>query len=326
MTDIANKIDQIGEVLGMDEDIIEGEYKEHSFTVDKDGNVTIGKKLTGVKPTAEITILTKGEGLEVLELQVIASTKEGEIESLEPINGAVLKTENSVSNKIYKVTNNGVYKFKIKGTNGRIAIVKQEISSLVLEIEAESILEGLSRVNISGLVKMKVNGKTTSEEEEKITYRLDVIEHDGDILLDGTRVPEMEGITLSSNVYTFGKAKDIATESTYAQNTVVLKVNGDLTIDEGVVATAIGGTYGGPKGLIIYCTGTLTNNGTITMTARGAKAVGENIYLYKNEDNSYEFVPAFGGGGGGNMTSNSAGARRCIGDRSPLGRRRIWSC
>ena len=30
--------------------------------------------------------------------------------------------------------------------------------------------------------------------------------------------------------------------------------------------------FGGPKGMIVYCTGTLINNGTISMTARGAKA------------------------------------------------------
>ena len=40
--------------------------------------------------------------------------------------------------------------------------------------------------------------------------------------------------------------------------------------------------YGGPKGMFIYCTGTITNNGTIDMTARGAKAVGQNVYLWKN--------------------------------------------
>ena len=47
--------------------------------------------------------------------------------------------------------------------------------------------------------------------------------------------------------------------------------------------------------MYIYCTGTLTNNGTISMTARGAKAEGQNVYLFKNLDNTYEFVPIVGG-------------------------------
>ena len=305
MNDIANRIDQIGEVLEIDEDIIGGEYKDHNFTVDKDGNVTIGNKLTGVKPTAEITILTQGEGLEKLEMQVVASTEEGEIESLEPINGAVLKTENSVSDKIYEVTSNGIYKFRIKGTNGRTTIAKQEVTSLVLEMEAESILEGLDRVNTSGLVKMTVKGKTSSEaEEEEITYRLNVINKTGNLVLNAEEDDETiedlkaEGITVNktNKTYTFGATKDIGTASAYAQNTVVLKVNGDLTINEEVTATTINSAYGGPKGLIIYCTGTLTNNGRISMTARGAKAVGENVYLLKNKDTegTYEYIPAAG--------------------------------
>ena len=81
---------------------------------------------------------------------------------------------------------------------------------------------------------------------------------------------------------------------------VVLKVNGDLTINEEAKLTAYASKngYGGPKGMMIYCTGTLTNNGTISMTARGAKAEGKNVYLWKNSDNSYEFVPAVGAEGG----------------------------
>ena len=50
--------------------------------------------------------------------------------------------------------------------------------------------------------------------------------------------------------------------------------------------------YGGPKGMIVYCTGTLENNGDISMTCRGAYAKGQNVYLYKNSNNTYEFVPA----------------------------------
>ncbi len=52
--------------------------------------------------------------------------------------------------------------------------------------------------------------------------------------------------------------------------------------------------------MLLYVTGNLENNGTITMTARGAKAAGQNVYLWKNEAevNSYEYVPAIGAAGG----------------------------
>ena len=80
---------------------------------------------------------------------------------------------------------------------------------------------------------------------------------------------------------------------------IVLKVNGNLTVDEGAKLTAYASKdgYGGPKGMTIYCTGTLTNNGTISMTARGAKAEGQNVYLWKNPDNIFEYIPAIGGNG-----------------------------
>jgi hypothetical protein len=38
--------------------------------------------------------------------------------------------------------------------------------------------------------------------------------------------------------------------------------------------------------------GTLTNNGEINMTGKGADAEGQDVYLLKNEDDSWEYVPA----------------------------------
>ena len=79
---------------------------------------------------------------------------------------------------------------------------------------------------------------------------------------------------------------------------VVLKVNGDLTINSGAYLTTIGNANGGPKGFLIYVTGTITNNGEISMTSRGARAVGQDVYLWQNIDKSYEYVPAYGAAGG----------------------------
>lgn len=123
-------------------------------------------------------------------------------------------------------------------------------------------------------------------------------------------------------MYEFGSANDVGTASGYAKNTVVLKVDGDLEINSNVTLTSVksSGGYGGPKGMIIYCTGTITNNGTISMTARGGKAVGENVYLWRNENESYEYIPAVGGAGGVSVKSNSAdGVAGLVGIRRSLG-------
>ena len=90
---------------------------------------------------------------------------------------------------------------------------------------------------------------------------------------------------------------------------MVLKVEGNLTINENVILTSVKSRsgYGGPKGMVVYCTGRLTNNGTISMTRRGAKAVGENVFLWKNANNTYEYVPATGGAGGARGEGSEGG-------------------
>lgn len=70
---------------------------------------------------------------------------------------------------------------------------------------------------------------------------------------------------------------------------LILKFNKSLTINSGI--TLIPQVR--KKGMLIYVAETLTNNGTISMTARGASATGQNVYLY----NDY-YIPAIGGTGG----------------------------
>ena len=97
---------------------------------------------------------------------------------------------------------------------------------------------------------------------------------------------------------------------------VIVKVNGDLTIASGVTVQPYSNAYGGPKGFTLYVTGKLTNNGTIDNT-HGAKAEGQDVYLWKNADGTYEYVPAVGGAkntsgtgrqtGGGGTGGSTAG-------------------
>ena len=83
--------------------------------------------------------------------------------------------------------------------------------------------------------------------------------------------------------------------------------------------------------MYIYCIGTLTNNGTISMTARGAKAEGQNVYLFKNLEGNFEYVPAVGGAGGASVRGASiiepaAGRSGAAGTRSFIRRRRLRVC
>ena len=47
--------------------------------------------------------------------------------------------------------------------------------------------------------------------------------------------------------------------------------------------------------MYIYCTGDLVNNGIISMTARGARAIGQNLYIFKDITENFKYVSAIGG-------------------------------
>lgn len=161
------------------------------------------------------------------------------------------------------------------------------------------LISRINEVQEDGYHMIEVIGKNEKEEIENIVYNTHVIIHNGDLILDG--ITNIEGATLINGVYEFGDERnDVATETEDAKNMVILKVNGNLTIDENVTLTACKSEngYGGPKGMMIYCTGVITNNGIISMTARGARAEGENVYLYRNIDGTYEYIPADGALGG----------------------------
>ena len=156
--------------------------------------------------------------------------------------------------------------------------INSEVNTIAKSIKSESLLNAIKENDfINGKYEIIVNDET---------YNTKVYNFNEDINITADTV--------------FGIEEDVGTENDYAQNMIVLKINGDLTIDEGTTLTTYASKdgYGGPKGMMIYCSGTLTNNGTISMTARGAYAEGQNVYLWKNTNSSYEYIPAVGANGG----------------------------
>ena len=165
------------------------------------------------------------------------------------------------------------------------AIIEQDKEQYIKDvtIEGESILSIINNNNLkTGYYYFVVNG-------EKYPIHM--------ITLDGNQ-------HFTENK-TFGDAYDVGTASTYAQNMVIVKVNGDLEIDSRVtVAPYYDKSYGGPKGFTLYVTGKLTNKGTID-NSHGAYAEGQNVYLWKNTDGTYEYVPKVGASGGSRVTNRT---------------------
>lgn len=102
-------------------------------------------------------------------------------------------------------------------------------------------------------------------------------------------------ITISSNKE-YGDEADVGTLDSDASRMMIVKYHANVVIESGVTVTSVKSSdgYGGPKGMYLCSTGNIINNGTISMTARGAKAVGENVYLYTKDLENWEFVPGIG--------------------------------
>ena len=204
------------------------------------------------------------------------------------------------------------------GNGGDGGVVIGDISSKTFKqrtIEGESLLKIMEDPTITtGQYPVIVKGQDIEEK-----YNLDVTSHEGNLVLSSDK--------------TYGTAEDdVAWENGDATNMVVLKVNGNLTIEENVTVTACKSKngYGGPKGMMLYCTGTLTNKGDISMTERGARAEGQNVYLWKNADGSYEYVPAEGSTGGDRTSeAEQLGVKEGINGANGTDRktrwRRIWN-
>ncbi len=147
-----------------------------------------------------------------------------------------------------------------------------------------------------------------------ISEKLD-FENDGIISLirdsdleDGIYPISVNGETYNIEVYNFNDNVDYMQTPTLGDTTsdstmLVLKYNKNLTIGSGVVISP----QVRKKGMYVCVKGTLTNNGQITMTARGAVAAGQNVYLWKNLDNTYEYIPAVGGAGAARVSRASDG-------------------
>ncbi len=83
---------------------------------------------------------------------------------------------------------------------------------------------------------------------------------------------------------------------------LILKFHKNLTILHGVEIRP----QVRKKGMLLFIKGNLKNYGTISMSARGAIAAGQNVYLYRNKDRTYEYVPANGAVGGTRVQSGSS--------------------
>ena len=149
---------------------------------------------------------------------------------------------------------------------------------ILVAIKMESIVQGFRDENLP-------DGNYSIIAGDEV-YEIELINYYDDVTYSLTEGETEKEISLG----------DASTE----YRTLVVKYHKNLKIDKGVKVTATSVdnlTY--KKGMFICVLGDLENYGTISMTARGTyNCEGENVYLWKNTDSSFEYVPAEGGIGG----------------------------
>ena len=284
-----------------------------SFIVKTNGEQEISKNITLNDETisnnsVSISKIKEIEGYKIFKIKNNLSLMADRFKTYYKIgeNGDWVEGKGKISTLDYDLTQNG----KVNEEDNTVTIY----AKIVNEIDKDSKLEDVVTVS----QKYEVNTDSTQSSLEADSL-IDAVEKYN--LDDGEYTVKVAEETYNLKVHTFnqnleidanteiGSENDVATENENAKSMVVLKVNGNLTIDEGAKLTAYASKngYGGPKGMMIYCTGTLTNNGTISMTARGAKAEGQDVYLWENSDNSYEFVPAEGASGANSVRITTSG-------------------
>lgn len=168
------------------------------------------------------------------------------------------------------------------------------------------LVQGVRDCNLAdGNYTFRVTGVDADGNEETKDYSIELINYYNDVhytTSDGVEETDDNGHTTY--------AVNLGDNST-DYKMLVVKYHKNLTIDEGVKLTATSVdklTY--KKGMYVCVLGRITNNGEISMTARGTyNQEGENVYLWKKLDSSFAYVPAVGGAGaddywaGGNRTS-----------------------
>ena len=104
--DIENTLNELEEIdVDTIGNTIDGEYKNHSFEIDEENNVIVGKKIEGEKPTGVVILKTTDEIALEVKLQVVGEVKgKATIESIEAIDKEKVEEIEDESNRT-KFTN-----------------------------------------------------------------------------------------------------------------------------------------------------------------------------------------------------------------------------
>lgn len=253
---------KLNEIIIIDESIIV-EYKGYEYSIGDDYKLEYLGEAKSIRPTMEYTI-TQGWAEEI-EINIKAITQDDQ--GIEKI---ILPDTNEVlgDTATYKVNKNGSYRFTLVGKNGKKVIKSVNVQNIYRTANTEIQCDDISK---SVRDRELESGNYTFKIEDEI-YKVELYNYYEDVIY--TENTEL--------------GNDIPDETM-----LIVKYHKNLEIKEGAKLTA----KTRKKGMYICVLGDINNNGEITMTAKGAIAEGQNVYLLKKTDGNYEYVPAIGAKG-----------------------------
>lgn len=238
---------------------------------------------TDTNVTADVTQSDKQSGVEIGKCKWVYNTNPNPIGiEEESYIGTFTQETETIS---LKPKGAGTYYLHIltidKAGNKRESISEESVT-ITYDPNAESLIRGVENISSAGNYQIIVSG---------ITYNVHVEYYEGDQVWTTNKV--------------FGESTYLGQANSDASKMSVVKIDGDLTIKSGVTVQVNHNSYGGPKGLFIYCTGKIELEGQISNNY-GAKHPGENVYLWKNDNGSYETVSANGANGAAAVSASGS--------------------
>ena len=136
----------------LEENEINGEYKNYEYTIDSNLNVIINGEVSGAKITGTAEVQTAGYVFEgtTVDVKVTANITEGTITGIVAPEGATLKTDTSTTEKVYTVSKSGTYIFKVTTDSGKTKSVKATVNNILSapQITISEITENSFKINV----------------------------------------------------------------------------------------------------------------------------------------------------------------------------------
>ena len=131
---------------------INGEYKNYEYTIDSNLKVTINGEVSGAKIIGTAEVQTAGYLFEgsTVDVKVTANVTEGTITGIVAPEGATLKTDTSITEKVYTVSKSGAYIFKVTTDSGKTKNIKATVNNILSapQIKIDNVTWNSFRINV----------------------------------------------------------------------------------------------------------------------------------------------------------------------------------